>query len=224
MAGALHLAFGCDVDVLRGEAEVVDSWDESRLLFKATGQNCPRFQRTGSVEAGAILSLGGKPWQVIAAPGHDPVAVILYQSDLMLLVSADSLWQNGFGVVYPELDGVAGFSDVRCTLNRISALDVAWVIPGHGAPFEDVGESLHRAYRRFDGVVQNPERHALHAAKVLVKFHLMEMRQQSIRALWVWLNRTPLIGVMHARYFRTEETNLWSPSFAQLALSAGLQR
>jgi hypothetical protein len=28
-----------------------------------------------------------------------------------LLLSADALWENGFGVIFPELDGESGFAE-----------------------------------------------------------------------------------------------------------------
>lgn len=206
---ALQLAFDCKVDVPRGEADVVDTWDEARLSFDLTGQACPRFHRTGCVEEGVDIELGGRQWQVLAAPGHDPVEVILYQRELRLLISADALWQNGFGVVFPELEGIDAFSEARGTLDRIAELDVAWVIPGHGAPFEDVKESLCRAYRRLDGIAADPDRHAKHAARVLLKFHLMDVKQQSTAALLTWMNETRLLRIIHARYFNRRDLNLW---------------
>jgi len=38
--------------------------------------------------------------KIIGSPGHDPMSVVLYQPDLKLLISADALWENGFGVVF----------------------------------------------------------------------------------------------------------------------------
>jgi glyoxylase-like metal-dependent hydrolase (beta-lactamase superfamily II) len=44
---SLQQAFGCAIDVPSGEAEKVDAWDENALTYRATGQRCPRFRRTG---------------------------------------------------------------------------------------------------------------------------------------------------------------------------------
>jgi glyoxylase-like metal-dependent hydrolase (beta-lactamase superfamily II) len=69
---ALQQAYGCAVDVPAGEADKVDRWDETRLTYRETGQGCPRFERTGVLQADTEIELAGRRWQVIASPGHDP--------------------------------------------------------------------------------------------------------------------------------------------------------
>ena len=41
---------------------------------------------------------------------HDPESIVLYQPGLRVLISADALWENGFGVVFPELEDRTLFS------------------------------------------------------------------------------------------------------------------
>jgi glyoxylase-like metal-dependent hydrolase (beta-lactamase superfamily II) len=198
---ALQTAFDCAIAVPAGEADKVDAWNEDALTYRATGQQCPRFRRTESIHAGTELQCGSRSWRVIAAPGHDPESIVLYEPELQLLISADALWENGFGVVFPELEGVGAFDDVRATLDVFNRLPIRWVIPGHGAPFQDVGEAIARARHRLDGLVADPARHAQHAAKVLIKFHLLAVQQISHRALGKWLVRTPYMRLTHGRHF-----------------------
>ena len=61
---------------------------------------------------GTRCYLGARAWAVLAAPGHDPDSVLLFDADHGVLISADALWENGFGVVFPELVGEPGFDDV----------------------------------------------------------------------------------------------------------------
>jgi glyoxylase-like metal-dependent hydrolase (beta-lactamase superfamily II) len=56
---ALHTAFGCSIDVPSGEVEKVDRWDEALLTFRDTGQQCPRFHRSGSIQDGDAIECGG---------------------------------------------------------------------------------------------------------------------------------------------------------------------
>ena len=198
---ALQTAFDCAIGIPAGEADKVDAWNEDTLTYRATGQQCPRFRRTESIHAGTELQCGSRAWRVLAAPGHDPESIVLYEPELQLLISADALWQNGFGVVFPELEGVSAFDDVRATLDVFSALPIRWVIPGHGAPFNDVADAIGRAHRRLDGLVADPARHAQHAAKVLVKFHLLAVQQVALGELETWLARTPYMRLTHGRHF-----------------------
>ncbi|MFM8153768.1 MAG: MBL fold metallo-hydrolase, partial [Polynucleobacter victoriensis] len=59
----------------------VYDWNENLLSFKKLGQNCPAFQCHHSLEPGKRILLGAYMWEILAAPGHDPHSVILYQED-----------------------------------------------------------------------------------------------------------------------------------------------
>ena len=69
--------------------------------------------------------------------------MVLFDARDGLLISADALWENGFGMVFPELDGVAASTRSRATLDLIESRGALRVIPGHGAPFTDVAGALH---------------------------------------------------------------------------------
>lgn len=169
-----------------GQAEYVRIWDAQALTYTPTGQSCPQFGFDATLQPGTEMRLGDMLWQVLAAPGHDPHSVILFEPDSRILVSADALWEKGFGVVFPELDGEGAFQEVGDTLDLIEALQPAIVIPGHGAPFTDVALALVVARKRLQGFVDQPEKHRLYAAKVLLKFKLLEAQAMERDALQAW--------------------------------------
>ncbi len=221
---ALQAEYGCAVDVPKGEIAKVDGWDEWALTFRDTGQTCPRFQRTGAIGDGDRIRLGSLEWMAIAAPGHDPESLVLYQPDLRLLISADALWYSGFGVVFPEIEGTAAFNTVRKTLDRLSGLDVDWVIPGHGAPFQNMTGALERARARLEGFVAEPKRHARHAAKVLIKFHLLEVQKVDRDLLLDWVIDTRYIQLTHARHFEHLPLRDWAKLIlAELIASSAIR-
>jgi glyoxylase-like metal-dependent hydrolase (beta-lactamase superfamily II) len=221
---ALQQAHGCAIDVPVDDADSVDRWDEAALSYADTGQHCPRFSRSGVVRPGSQIVLGGRAWQAIASPGHDPNSVVLYQPDSELLISADALWENGFGVVFPELDAVDAFDDVRATLERIAALPLRWVIPGHGAPFSDAAAAIDRARRRLDGMVAQPARHARHGAKVLIKFRLLEVQRQSWPELRAWIDTAPYLRRLQQRFFAAEPFDDWIESLVAELRQVGALR
>ena len=190
---ALQREFGAPVRIPPGQWQAVLDWDEQALSYAATRQRCERFVPQGRIEPGSTLRVGRCGWQVLAAPGHDPHSVVLYDDAQGVLISADALWENGFGVVFPELAGEPGFDDVAATLDLIAGLDARWVIPGHGAPFADVAGALARARARLATMRADPARHTRYAAKVLLKYHLMEVRSQPLAALRQWLADTPYL-------------------------------
>ena len=175
---ALQAAYGCRTAIPASEAAKVAAWDEAALSYRGTGQQCARFTCDALLAPGQQLLLGGMPWQVLGAPGHDPHALLLFCPQEGILIAGDALWENGFGVVFPELEGESGFDEVGATLDLIATLDARLVIPGHGRMFTDVPGALQRAYSRLAYLSADPKRNAENAVKVLVKFLLLE--RQSI--------------------------------------------
>lgn len=183
-----------------GLAAAVAAWDPVVLGYQPTGQSCPRFRHDAVVPPGTEIDLGDRAWQVHAAPGHDPDSVILFEPRSRTLISADALWENGFGVVFPELDGEAAFDEVGSTFDLIERLGPHWVIPGHGPVFRFEAAVLGRARDRLQAFVRNPARHAHHAAKVLLKFRLLEFRQMTFADLAAWAAATPHFQGIHRRF------------------------
>jgi glyoxylase-like metal-dependent hydrolase (beta-lactamase superfamily II) len=187
-----------------GEAEQVRRWDEDALSYRATGQICPRFRVDDLLEPGREVMLGGLAWQVHAAKGHDPHSVILFEPGSRTLISADALWENGFGIVFPELRGEPSFDEVAATLDLIEALAPLRVVPGHGRVFDRVAQSLSAARSRLDAWATDPTRHARHALKVLLKFKLLEWQDVGTEAWQAWLLQTPQVEAIRARFFPTQ--------------------
>ncbi|WP_298827964.1 MBL fold metallo-hydrolase [uncultured Piscinibacter sp.] len=195
---ALARAFGARIIIPPGLAAAARAWAADALSYEATGQRCERFEVHATLSAAEVLEAGGRRFEAIAAPGHDPHSVMLFDAANGLLISADALWENGFGVVFPEMEGEPGFADVAAVLDAIGRLPVRLVVPGHGAPFTDVEAALGRARSRLASFLAEPARHARHGVKVLIKYHLMEVREQHEDDLLRWAAATPLFtGVWH---------------------------
>jgi glyoxylase-like metal-dependent hydrolase (beta-lactamase superfamily II) len=207
-----------------GQAHAVRPWSAADLTFEVTGQSCPPFGFDGLLLSGNTLRLGGLEWQVHAAPGHDPHSVVLFAPQARLLVSADALWENGFGVVFPEIEGEDAFDAVGATLDLIEALDPVSVIPGHGAPFADLAGALKTARARLDYFVRQPERHRNYAAKVLLKFKLLEQQSTTVAALTDWALATPyLLQMARTAKEETPLTALVRDWIAQLVRSGAAE-
>jgi len=196
-----------------GQATHVATWDAHALSYTPTGQTCPQFHFDHLLKPGSEIALGDHIWQVHAAPGHDPHSVVFFEPTSKVLLSADALWEHGFGVIFPELEGIHAMDEVAATLDLIERLAPQTVVPGHGRVFVDAPAALATARKRLDGFVQNPLKHAHHAAKVLLKFKLLELHRVEHTALARWTRETPYFGQLHQRFFADTPVTDW---FAQL--------
>lgn len=220
----LQRAFGCEICIPPGQWDAVARWDTDALTYAPTGQRCERFHADRQLVPGGALEMGGRAWSVLAAPGHDPHSVILFDTLDATLVSADALWENGFGVVFPELEGAHGFEDVSTTLDLIAGLEPRLVIPGHGRPFCDVGPAIERARRRLDALAAEPARHARHAAKVLLKFRVLETQREMLSGLLEWAESLDYMQLIHRRHFAAEARSEWIASLLDEMCASGALR
>jgi glyoxylase-like metal-dependent hydrolase (beta-lactamase superfamily II) len=215
--------YGCQTAIPLSEADKVQRWDVDALSFKATGQQCARFGFDALLAPGDALLLGELEWQALGAAGHDPHSLIFYCPEERILISADALWQNGFGVIFPELGGESGFLEARATLELIGNLDLRLVIPGHGAPFVDVKEALARAFSRLAYLEADPLRNAENAVKVLLKFTLLERQQVALPDVGALLMAIPAVADANLRFLQKTPQELAQWAIGQL-LRAGAAR
>ena len=219
----LQMAFPCvQIWIPPGHFDAVMHWNIDALTFQPTGQNCPRFSPHHVLRPGNTFKSGPMTWEVHAAPGHDTHSVVLFEPHQRLLISADALWANGFGVVFPELEGLNAFNEVSNTLDLIQSLKAKTVYPGHGQVFSDVEEAIDRARRRLDQFVSNPHKHKSYAAKVLLKFKLMEFQSIPLSDFLSWATQTPYLQLLHAESHAPITT--WVLSITQQLVESGAAR
>src|SRR5574337_1675754 len=121
--GALQAAWpAARTWVPRVSLDVVQRWDANALSFDATGQRCARFNAQHGLRPGDTVRLGSRDWQIHAAPGHDNLAVLLFEPAACILIAGDALWEHGVGVIFPQIDGGEGFAAFERTLQAIEAL------------------------------------------------------------------------------------------------------
>jgi len=197
----LQLAFpGVETLVPPGHAAYVFDWDPAALSYTPTGQHCPMFKGNGLIEPGDEFRVANMLWRAYAAPGHDPNSLIFFSPTHKILISADALWENGFGVVFPEIEGIDAFDIVGQTLDLIEQLNPDIVLPGHGDVFSDVPAAIQRARSRLNMFVSDPDKHAEYAAKVLIKFKLLELQCVEQTVFTQWAENCVLLQLLHQRF------------------------
>lgn len=222
---ALQASFGCRIMVPAGLAAAVADWDEDALLLSPLGQQAARFQHDELIGAGNQLEMGGLVWQAIAVPGHDMEALAYYNPEKRLLISGDALWENGFGVVFPELLGQAdGLAATRATLETLAALPIDLVIPGHGSPFADVDGALDRAFGKLARFEGNLDHLAWHAIKVMVSFAIMERRSLPRHEVAPFLAGLAFPNFVNARYLGFSADDLAARVVRDLLAVGALRR
>jgi len=136
---------------------------------------------------------------------------MLFEPQTRTLISGDALWEERLAIIFPELVGDDGFGPTRATLSLIERLQPRAVLPGHGRAFEDVERALAASRERMTAFERHPERHAQHAARALVMFHLLELREAGFADLVAWMLRTPIYRTVARRAgLDTADATAWA--------------
>jgi glyoxylase-like metal-dependent hydrolase (beta-lactamase superfamily II) len=143
-------------------AALTDPWNPVGLWLDGTGQELPQFGVTDIIAPGSPLLMGDREWLPIDTPGH-ATGGLCFLSD-GVLVTGDALWEDGFGMLNPWVDGPGVFDRAQLALDNLAGVDAALVIPGHGPPFSDFAGALERANGRLHHLRAHPDR--LHAQMI----------------------------------------------------------
>ena len=222
---ALQAAFDCEIIVPAGLHAAIADWDQNALLLSPLGQQSARFQHDRLISADCEIEMGGLNWQTLAVPGHDMEALGYYNPENRILISGDALWENGFGVIFPELLGEAdGLTSTRATLEMLAKLPIDIVIPGHGSPFAAVDLAFERAFRRLDMFTADIEKLAWHAIKVIVSFAMMEKRRLLQQDFAAFVLGLPFATDVNTRYLNLSNEQLLARIERELLLVNALRR
>lgn len=198
----LARAYGCPISLPVDAARLIDAWDTRELLLDYADQRAERFAYADTIAAGDALRLGDTDWLALAAPGHDMTALVFYAPEHRVLVSGDALWERGFGLIEPVDRLEERLAAARATLERIAGLDVSMVIPGHGAPFREVGAAIEHAVQRVEAYAADPLKLARHCLKSFFMFALLARGGLTRRELPAYFEQVPCYREYNSRFFR----------------------
>ncbi|HKA40783.1 MAG TPA: MBL fold metallo-hydrolase [Burkholderiales bacterium] len=216
---AITLAYGSSISVPVDAAPLIERWDTRELLLDYADQHAERFEFAGTIAPGEVLKLGGMDWRALAAPGHDMTALVFYQPEHRVLVSGDALWERGFGVIEP-VDRLADrLAAQRATLERIASLDIAVVVPGHGAPFTGCARALEHAFQRLASYEADPLKLARHCLKTFLVFALLARGGIARAKLPAYVGRVACYREYNERFFRLAPAALAELLVGELALA-----
>lgn len=78
-----------------------------------------------------ILKTENFAFEVLSTPGHTPGSICLYDRNKKLLISGDMLFEDAIGRT--DLPG-GSKEEMRKSLEKLSKLDINYLLPGHGEP------------------------------------------------------------------------------------------
>ena len=174
-------------------------------MLSYADQEAERFAWDAVIAAGETVSLSGEAWEAIATPGHDMGSLVLFSPKLRVLISADALWENGFGFVVPQAIDPRPLAAQRASFKRLAELDVALVIPGHGPMFTDFSGALKRASDKLEAFAADDMRIVRNVVKGMFIYSLMWREEMLLADLPNYVSRIGVHRDYNAQFFKMSD-------------------
>jgi glyoxylase-like metal-dependent hydrolase (beta-lactamase superfamily II) len=196
---------GCSIAVPVDEQAALVNWDAPEQMLSYADQEAERFAWDDVIAPGQTVPLGGVSWQAIATPGHDMGSLVFYSPALRILISADALWENSSGFVPPQAIDPKPLAAQRATFKRLSELDVALVIPGHGPMFTDFSGALKRASEKLELFATDDMRVAKNVVKGMFIYAMMWRGSMARTDLVDYVARIGVHRDYNAQFFKMSD-------------------
>ena len=196
---------GCSVTVPVDEQPALVNWDAPEQMLSYADQECERFAWDDVIEPGQQMQLCGEAWHSIATPGHDMGSLVFYSPKLRILISADALWENGYGFVPPQAIDAKPLASQRATFNRLAELDVALVIPGHGPMFTDYPGALARANAKLEAFAADDMKIVKSVVKGMFIHSMMWREAMALADVPAYVARIGVHRDYNAQFFRMSD-------------------
>ena len=110
--------------------------DKMDVRFRGNRRSATALTPAWELEGGEHIAIRGGSLQVVWTPGHSAGHICLYSPEHRYLISGDHLLEDITPNIgwRPGQDMLAQFLDSIATVEQ---LDVDWVIPSHGKPFQN---------------------------------------------------------------------------------------
>lgn len=159
----------------------IDSRNDWATWWKYYNQEADFFDCTKGLRDRDTIALGPHRFEVIYTPGHAADGIVLYNRDAKILLSSDTLWESDMAVMTERVEGSAACFRMLESLDKMEALDVDMVYPGHGRPFSDMPQALARTRKRLQDFVKDGQKIGNDLLKKIIVYTLM-MRPEADEA------------------------------------------
>ena len=181
---------GCEIALHKVGKHFIDTRDDWSTWWRYYNQEAEFFETTQSLDDGDVIHIGPHEFRVIHTPGHASDGIVLYHSLEKILLSSDTLWENDIAVMTLRIEGSAALFHMRESLEKLEALDIKKVYPGHGKPFEDARQAIAKSKAKLERYFADPEQIGSDVLKKLIVYTLLMKKNFPENELFPYLMGT----------------------------------
>lgn len=198
----IHDLSGCEIAIHRIEKRFIEERDGWETWYDFYDQEAEFFPVHMGMEEGDMVRLDDLELEVIHTPGHSRGEISLYSPEGRFLISSDAVWDGDLGVLNTIVEGLEAPLQAKASLEKIAALDVEKIYPGHGEIIEDPGEAVCKCREKLKYLTEDPVGLGNdHLKKILIFVLLMKRGYRSDR-LYEYLLKSKWFPAVVDRYFQ----------------------
>ena len=164
---------GCDIALHQIGKHFIDTRNDWATWWKYYNQEADFFNCTIALNDGDDVMIGPYEFKIIHTPGHAAEGIVLYNRKEKLLISSDTLWKNDMAVMTLQIEGSAAIFHMLESLEKLEALDVQMIYPGHGPPFKDKQKAISKTRKRLNNFLTHRDQIGLDLLKKIMIYTLM---------------------------------------------------
>ena len=164
---------GCDIAIHRIGKHFINTHDDWATWWRYYGHEAEFFNANQTLEDGDTIAVGPHEFRVIYTPGHASDGIVLYNQKEKILISSDTLWENDMPGMTLRVEGSTALFRFEESLEKLKALDIRMVYPGHGRPFASVHEAIARSRKKIQNYLTNRELIGLDLLKRITIYTLL---------------------------------------------------
>jgi glyoxylase-like metal-dependent hydrolase (beta-lactamase superfamily II) len=164
---------GCDIALHPLGRYFIETRDDWSTWSRYFGQEADFFRCTGTLEEGDVVSIGPHDFRIIHTPGHASDGIVLYNEKAKVLISSDALWEFDVPTITVRIEGSTAVQTFGESLEKLAALDVDAVYPGHGTPFSDFEGALQRSREKIKDYLSDRQKVGYDLLKKIMVYTLL---------------------------------------------------
>lgn len=181
---------GCEIALHAIGKYFVDTKDNWSTWYRYFDQEADFFHCTIGLDEGDVVTVGPHEFEVIHTPGHAADGMVLYHPGRKVLISGDALWEDDLPTITIRVEGSTCLFDLLESLEKLEALDVEMVYPGHGPPFSDVKSAIARSRAKAKDFLNHREKTGAALLKKILIYTLLMKRAVDEEAFFDYLMGT----------------------------------
>jgi len=164
---------GCEIAIHKIGKHFIDTRDDWATWWRYYGHEAEFFTATRALDDGDTIAVGPHEFRIVYTPGHASDGIVLYNRKEKIIISSDTLWENDMPAMTLRVEGSTALFRFEESFEKIKALDIRTVYPGHGRPFTTVNEAIAKSQKRIRSYHKNKELIGLDLLKKITIYTLL---------------------------------------------------